>query len=317
LILKNVSIDIARGQRVAIMGDNGAGKTTLLNVLAERLKPTSGSVLMGHNVLMGYFGQHQLDELSLDDTVFDNLRSRAVGVSYEELRGWLGAFGFLGDDEINKKARVLSGGERARLAMLRILTSRINVCLLDEPTNHLDIETKELLKDAIRNFEGTSVFVSHDREFVGDIAERILYLTSDHKLIDHLGNLETFFEKFPQYVRHLEGHRAAPSQAPADKPKAAASDAPKISFEDRKKYKNQAKSLQKKIDSTESEMESLGARKDEIARKLGEDGLPAAQSQTLTSELGGLDERLRSLMSEWEKMSTELERIRQIVPDLV
>lgn len=295
-ILKDVSIDVARGQRIAIMGDNGAGKTTLLNVLAERLKPVSGETLLGHNVLMGYFGQHQLDELSLEDSVMDNLRARASGVSYEELRGWLGAFGFVGDDEIAKKVRVLSGGERARLAMLRILVTRINYCLLDEPTNHLDIETKELLKDAIRNFEGTSIFVSHDRDFISGIAERIIYLTEDHKVIDHLGNLETFFEKYPQFVRHLEG-RSAPSQAPQAKA-APAAPVNKISYEERKKYKNLAKSLEKKISAAESEMETLNRRKDEL-------GPDAA-----------IDTKLHALMVDWEKWSTELERIRQIVPDL-
>ncbi len=314
LLLKNVSLDISRGQRVAIMGDNGAGKTTLLNVLAERLKPVAGEIIMGHNVMMGYFGQHQLDELSLEDSVLDNLRSRATGVSYEELRGWLGAFGFGGDDEIAKKVKVLSGGERARLALLRILVTRINVCLLDEPTNHLDIETKELLKDAIKSFEGTSIFVSHDRDFVGDIAERILYLTNDHKLIDHLGNLESFFEKYPQYVRHLEGHRAAPSQAPVVK-KAVTADAPKISYEERKKFKNLAKSLEKKISTAESEMETLGRRKDEIAQKLTESNSPDV-AQALTAEHATIDKKLTALMIEWEKWGTELEKVRQTVPDL-
>ncbi len=315
-ILKNVSIDVARGQRIAILGDNGAGKTTLLNVLAERLKPNEGALIAGHNVLTGYFGQHQLDELSLEDSVLDNLRSRAVGVSYEELRGWLGAFGFVGDDEIGKKTRVLSGGERARLALLRILVTRINFCLLDEPTNHLDIETKELLKDAIKNFEGTIVYVSHDREFVADTAERIIYLTQDHQLIDHLGNLDSFFEKYPQYVRHLEGNRAAPSQAPKQAKIADKSDAPKISYEERKKYKNLAKSLEKKISNAETEMESLGVRKDEIAKKLEGGGLAAADASALTQEHAALDAKLHSLMVEWEKWGTELEKVRQIVPDL-
>lgn len=161
-ILKDISLDIKRGQRVAIIGDNGAGKTTLLNVLGERLKLTQGELLKGHAVETGYFGQHQLDELNLDQTVVDNLRAKAHGVGLEELRGWLGAFGFSGNDEIEKKAKVLSGGEKARLALLRILVTRVNLILLDEPTNHLDIETKDLLKQAIKDFEGTTLIVSHD-----------------------------------------------------------------------------------------------------------------------------------------------------------
>ncbi len=315
LILKNVSLDVGRGQRIAIMGDNGAGKTTLLNVLAQRLQPATGEVILGHNVLMGYFGQHQLDELSLEDSVLDNLRSRATGVSYEELRGWLGAFGFMGDDEIAKKVRVLSGGERARLALLRILVTRINVCLLDEPTNHLDIETKELLKDAIRSFEGTSIFVSHDRDFVAAIAERIIYLTNDHQLIDHLGGLDSFFEKYPQYVRHLEGARSTPSQAPATKAPTEKA-APKISYEERKKYKNLAKSLEKKIGTAEVEMEQLGREKDRIHAQLQASGLTSAQTEALTAQHTAVDTKLHALMIEWEKWGTELERIREIVPDL-
>ena len=310
-ILKNVSFDVSRGQRIAIIGDNGAGKTTLLNVIAQRLKPHSGNVAQGHNLEMGYFGQHQLDELSLEDTVIDNLRSTAKGVSYEELRGWLGAFGFVGDDAINKKSKVLSGGERARLALLRILTTRINFVLLDEPTNHLDIETKELLKDAIRAFDGTSVFVSHDREFVSAIADRILYLTHDHQLVDHLGDLDSFFAKYPQYVRHLEG-RSVPSQAPVEK-KTPAADVPKISYEERKKYKNLAKSLEKKIQNAEADLERLGNRKDEINSLLSGGSADAVK---LTSELGTVESQLATTLSEWEKWSSELERIRQIVPDL-
>ncbi|MBY0370646.1 ATP-binding cassette domain-containing protein [bacterium] len=315
-ILKNVSVDISRGQRIAIIGDNGAGKTTLLNTIAQRLQPNTGSVSYGHNTILGYFGQHQLDELSLEDSVVDNLRVVATGVSYEELRGWLGAFGFIGDDAISKKAKVLSGGERARLAMLRILCTRINFCLLDEPTNHLDIETKELLKDAIRSFDGTSVFVSHDREFVGDIADRILYLTNDHKLVDHLGTLETFFEKYPQYVRHLEGGRTVPSQAPVEK-KAVEAAAPKISYEERKKYKNLAKSLEKKIQTAEADLERLGNRKTEITALLADGSLPADKAQALSAEFNAAEAQLVRTLADWEKWSSELERIREIVPDLV
>lgn len=295
-ILKNVSFDIKRGQRIAIIGDNGAGKTTLLNVIAQRLKPTAGEVLQGHAVEMGYFGQHQLDELSLEDTVLDNLRARAFGVSFEEVRGWLGAFGFSTEDEVAKKAKVLSGGERARLALLRILVTRINFCLLDEPTNHLDIETKQLLKDAIKEFEGTIIYVSHDRDFIADTADRIIYLSSDHQLTDHLGGLETFFEKYPQFVRHLEG-RATPSQAPVEvkeKPKPEST----LSYEERKKVKNQVKSLEKKLEVVEQDIERIGKDKE---------GTQDFQ------RLGELETQLTARMAEWEKMSSELDRLRKLM----
>lgn len=300
-ILKGVSFDIKRGQRVAIIGDNGAGKTTLLNVLAQRLAITSGELLQAHAVEMGYFGQHQLDELSLENTVLENLRSRAIGVSLEEMRGWLGAFGFGGNEDIEKKAKVLSGGERARLALLRILVTRINTCLLDEPTNHLDIETKELLKQAIREFEGTVIFVSHDREFIGGIAERILYLSQDHTLTDHLGDLNSFFEKYPQLVRHMEG-RARPSRAVEAACDEKAAPANNLSFEERKKLKNQMKSLEKKIGLLEVELDEMGKQKDQLA---------GSQAPGDFERLTALEATLHAKMVDWEKWSTELEALKQ------
>lgn len=295
-ILKNVSFDIKRGQRIAIIGDNGAGKTTLLNVIAQRLKPTAGEVMQGHAVEIGYFGQHQLDELLLEDSVLDNLRARAHGVSHEEVRGWLGAFGFSTDDEVGKKAKVLSGGERARLALLRILVTRINLCLLDEPTNHLDIETKALLTQAICEFEGTIVYVSHDRDFITQTADRIIYLSSDHTLTDHFGGLESFFEKYPQFVRHLEG-KAKTSQAPKDVV-AVAKPQNNLSYEERKKVKNQIKSFEKKVEGLEKDIERIGQEKG------------ATQEFAL---LGQLESQLTAKMAEWEKISAELERLRKLM----
>ena len=315
-ILQNLNFDIKRGQRVAILGDNGTGKTTLLNVLADRLNPSSGELIKGHAVETGYFGQHQLDELSLEDTVLDNLRSRAVGVSYEELRGWLGAFGFPTQDDIEKKAKVLSGGERARLALLRILLTRINMVLLDEPTNHLDVETKDLLKTAIKEFEGTTILVSHDREFVEEIAERILYLSHDHQLTDHLGDLDSFFEKYPQFVRHLEG-RSKPSQAPTDlapsndtKPKST------LSFEERKKVKNQVKSLEKKVALVEGEMDKLGQEKAELEAQIASSGFsstPQDEKNRVYERLSHVQTLLHSGMLDWEKWSKDLEELRPLL----
>ncbi|MFM8269370.1 MAG: ATP-binding cassette domain-containing protein, partial [Pseudomonadota bacterium] len=307
---------IKRGQRVAILGDNGTGKTTLLNVIAERLPPTHGELTKGHAIETGYFGQHQLDELSLDDTVLDNLRSRAIGVSYEELRGWLGAFGFPTQDDIEKKAKVLSGGERARLALLRILLTRINLVLLDEPTNHLDVETKDLLKTAIREFEGTTILVSHDREFVEDIAERILYLSHDHQLTDHLGDLDSFFEKYPQFVRHLEGN-SKPSQAPRETVAAAPAKAKSsLSFEERKKVKNQIKSLERKVTLVESEMEALGQEKATLEAQIESTSFsstPQEEKNRVYERLSHVQTLLHSGMLDWEKWSSELEELRPLL----
>jgi ATP-binding cassette, subfamily F, member 3 len=307
-ILKDVNIDIKRGQKIAIIGDNGAGKTTLLNVLAERLKPTNGEIVRGGGTHVGYFGQHQLDELSLEDTVLDNLRVKATGVGLEQMRGWLGAFGFHGNEEIGKKTKVLSGGERARLALLRILVTPINVCLLDEPTNHLDIETKELLKGAIREFEGTTILVSHDREFISGLAERILYVSNDHKITDHLGDLNSFFEKFPERVRHVEGGHAKPSTPAAqewdEEPEEKKSSGQNLSYEERKKIRNLTRSLEKKIAAAEEEMERLGNVKNELAQNPTNDSF---------KQMAALDAQIHAKMLEWERWSEELETLKQKV----
>jgi len=296
-ILKNINIDVKRGARIAIIGDNGAGKTTLLNVMGDRLAAVEGQVMKGHGVETGFFGQHQLDELMLEDSVINNLRARAVGVSFEEVRGWLGAFGFGGDEDCEKKAKVLSGGERARLALLRILVTRINLCLLDEPTNHLDIETKDLLKEAIREFEGTIIMVSHDREFISDVADQIIYLSNDHVLTNHLGNLESFFQKYPQYSRHADGGKAKPSQAAQEKKEKAVN--PALSFEERKKIKNQIKSLEKKVTAAEEEISKMGAEKDNVAAS-GDH-----------NKLAIVEKVLNQKMIDWERMSSELEILRR------
>ncbi len=300
-ILRHVNIDVTRGQRIAIIGDNGAGKTTLLNVLAQRLKPAEGEVTPGYGAQLGYFGQHQLDELMLEGTVLDNLRAKATTASHEQLRSWLGAFGFHGDEDTGKKVKVLSGGERARLALLRILVTPVNVTLLDEPTNHLDIETKELLKDAIRNFEGTVLIVSHDREFLNSIADRIIYLSADHKMTDHLGDLESFFKKYPQHVRHLEAKLVTETKPAEKKAK------PAISFEERKKIKNRIKSVERLLEASEQQADKLSTEKAELEAKANAAG---GSDATMLARIAVLDKDLQARMIEWEKWGLELEQLK-------
>jgi len=310
-IIRHASIDIKRGQKVAIIGDNGAGKTTLLNLLAGRLKATSGQLMEGHAPATAYFGQHQLEELMLDSTVLDNLRARASGVSLEAVRAWLGAFGFSSEAEIQKKAKVLSGGEKARLALLRMLLTPVNTVLLDEPTNHLDIETKELLKNAIKSLDGTALIVSHDREFLADVADRILYLSIDHRLTDYPGTLAEFFRKHPEHVRHCEGHAKASRMAPTDDTPAPVKRVPgaeTLSYEDRKRVKNQLKALDRKVTSLEAEMESLAQEKQSLAT--------IAETSEQLKRVVELEATIHSKMVEWERASTEAEALRQKYPDV-
>ncbi|MCC8174235.1 MAG: ATP-binding cassette domain-containing protein, partial [Odoribacter sp.] len=170
-VLKDVDIDILRGEKVAFVGKNGEGKTTLVKMIMNEI-PYEGSIKIGHNVNIGYFAQNQADLLDEKLTVLETVDNVAVGEIRKKIRDILGAFLFSGED-IDKKVAVLSGGERTRLAMVRLLLEPYNVLILDEPTNHLDLRTKDILKDALRNFEGTVIVVSHDRDFLNGLADKV------------------------------------------------------------------------------------------------------------------------------------------------
>ncbi len=188
-VLRGVNMTILRGEKVAFVGKNGAGKTTLVKMIMGEI-PFEGEVKRGHNVKVGYFAQNQADLLDTKLTVFDTVEAVAVGDIRRKLRDILGAFLFSGED-IDKKVAVLSGGERTRLAMVRLLLEPYNVLILDEPTNHLDIRTKDVLKEALRNFEGTVVCVSHDRDFLTGLAEKV-YEFADGGVKEYLGDISEF-----------------------------------------------------------------------------------------------------------------------------
>jgi len=175
VIYEGFNLTIRRGERWAVMGRNGAGKTTLLKMIAGASAPDSGSVRLGASLSMGYFAQQSLDVLSADLTILEQLQQDFPQDGIGSLRTLAGAFQFSGDD-VDKKIRALSGGEKSRLAMARMLYNPPNFLVLDEPTNHLDLATKEMLVDALKNFEGTMVFVSHDRVFLRGLGSRVLEL---------------------------------------------------------------------------------------------------------------------------------------------
>jgi ATPase subunit of ABC transporter with duplicated ATPase domains len=166
---------VRRGERWAVMGENGAGKSTLLKMMAGVLPPDRGAVTVGASVTMGYFAQHQMEQLDGERTVFEELQAHAPTTGIGVLRNLAGAFGFIGDD-VDKPVRVLSGGEKARLALAKILFDAPNLLVLDEPTNHLDLATKRALLKALDAYEGTVVFVSHDRAFLRALATRVIEL---------------------------------------------------------------------------------------------------------------------------------------------
>src|SRR5262249_21771256 len=177
-IYDGLDFTVRRKERWCVLGVNGAGKSTLLKLVAGAAEPDEGAVAIGGSVKMGYFAQHAMDLLDGDRTVFESLEDAFPQAGQGSLRALAGAFGFSGDD-VEKRCRVLSGGEKARLVMAKMLYDPPNLLVLDEPTNHLDLATKEMLITALSDFEGTMLFVSHDRHFLGTLSNRVLELTPD------------------------------------------------------------------------------------------------------------------------------------------
>ena len=192
LVFKNAYLTIEREQRVAFVGKNGEGKSTLVKAIMGEID-FEGKVSLGHNVMVGYFAQNQASLLDESKTVFQTIDDVAVGDIRNKIRDLLGAFMFGGDD-INKKVKVLSGGERTRLAMIKLLLEPVNLLILDEPTNHLDMKTKDILKDALRDYDGTLILVSHDRDFLDGLVEKVFEF-GNKSIKEHLGDIQSFLKK--------------------------------------------------------------------------------------------------------------------------
>ncbi len=192
-VFSNASITIERGEKIAFVGKNGEGKSTLVKSIIGDITDFEGSLQLGHNLKIGYFAQNQASLLDEDKTVFQTIDDIAVGDIRTKIRDILGAFMF-GRDDSDKLVKVLSGGERTRLAMIKLLLEPVNMLILDEPTNHLDIKTKEILKEALNNFDGTLIVVSHDRDFLNGLVKKV-YEFSNKRVIEHIGGIYDFLEK--------------------------------------------------------------------------------------------------------------------------
>ena len=215
VVFRHANIEIKRGEKVAIIGRNGEGKTTLMRVICSELKPLSGEAKIGHNVTIGYYAQNQEDVLDKNETVFSTLDRIAVGDIRTKLRDILAQFLFRGED-IDKKVSVLSGGERARLGMAKLMLQSHNLLALDEPTNHMDVKSKDILKQALKSFDGTIVVVSHDRDFLDGLVDK-MYEFRDGHVTEHLGSVTDFLakrkiENLQELERKMEPQKAISEQ---------------------------------------------------------------------------------------------------------
>lgn len=309
LIFKDVEFMIRRGEKVAFVGRNGEGKSTLVKCIMDQI-PFNGELKIGHGVKIGYFAQNQAQLLDENLTVFDTIDRVAVGDIRTRIKDILGAFMF-GGENIEKKVKVLSGGERSRLAMIRLLLEPVNLLILDEPTNHLDISSKQVLKDAIKAFDGTAIIVSHDRDFLDGLVSKV-YEFGNQRVREHLCGIYEYLEKKNlDSLQELEkkektADKASDKTAAEQPAKPQTSDT--LSFEEQKDLKRKRSQLEKTVKATEKQISDLEQEISELETKMT---TPEGSSdQNLYIRHGQLRQELEAATEKWMEASEELENLK-------
>ena len=307
-VFKNVSLSIKRGEKVAFVGRNGEGKSTLVKCIMNEI-PFEGSLKVGHNVQIGYFAQNEAQMLDESLTVFDTIDRVAKGEVRLKINDILGAFMF-GGEASEKRVKVLSGGERSRLAMIRLLLSPVNFLILDEPTNHLDMPSKDVLKEAIKAFDGTAIIVSHDREFLDGLVSKV-YEFADGKVREHIGGIY-------DYLASIDDPSVAPSQSAEKSPVTATTsnkgntnvqaDVPKESYAERKERMKKVSRAEKAVKESENKIEKMEARLKELDEILCKP--ENASDMKLITEYTSTKRALDEEVEKWETLSLRLEEIK-------
>ncbi len=298
MVFAHVDFTIKRGDKVAFVGKNGEGKSTLVKCIMNEIDYT-GNLKIGHNVKIGYFAQNQAQLLNGEITVFDTIDRVAVGDIRTKIRDILGAFMF-GGEASDKKVKVLSGGEKTRLAMIRLLLEPVNLLILDEPTNHLDMRTKDVLKQAIKDFDGTVIVVSHDREFLDGLVTKV-YEFGNKRVREHLGGIYDFLQwKKMDSLQELEKEKVTEKphveRIPSEN---------KLSYEEQKEQQRQLKRLERSISDCEKKVEELELKIKQIEVRLS--SVEGASDSSLYEEHGRLKKELDETIEKWTEMTMELE----------
>lgn len=313
-VFENATFTIKRGEKVAFVGKNGQGKSTMVKCIMGEI-PYDGSLKTGHNVSIGYFAQNQASMLDGEVTVFDTIDRVATGPIRTRIRDILGAFMF-GGEASDKKVKVLSGGEKTRLAMIRLLLTPVNLLILDEPTNHLDIPTKEILKQAIQDFDGTVILVSHDRDFLDGLVDKV-YEFSDGKVRECLGGITEFLEKKKmQNLRQLESQptsSAIQQKTAAKLPQAPvvtstpekSGTSPRMSYAEQKERDKLLRRAKAEVERAEAEITLIEKEILDVEERLSDEGY----SGELMEEHSKLQKRLDNAMSTWELATMNLETL--------
>lgn len=309
-LFTDLSFSLKRGEHVAVIGDNGTGKTTILKIINGLIAPDRGTVVLGSKVQVGYYDQEH-HVLHPDKTLFEEISDAYPSLNNTEIRNTLAAFLFTGDD-VFKRIRELSGGERGRVSLAKLMLSESNFLILDEPTNHLDIASKEILEDALNSYSGTVLYVSHDRYFINRTAHRILEL-SDGSLTQYLGNYDYYLEKKAQQSQNAAADtislRGFGMGQTFSQPAAASSDASasKLSWQAQKEKEAARRKRENALKKCEERIAALEARDSEIDAEMSEPSVATdvAALQKLSREKEDISEQLMELMDEWEALSEE------------
>lgn len=304
-VFSGADIEVRRGEKVALVGRNGEGKTTLMRALTGELEPMAGESKTGYNVSIGYYAQNQEDILDKEDTVYGTLDRIAVGDIRLKLRDILAAFLFKGED-IDKKVAVLSGGERARLAMAKLMLRPYNLLALDEPTNHMDIRSKDILKQALKSYEGTIIIVSHDRDFLDGLVDK-LYEFRDGKVKEHLGGVQEFLERrrlenLNELERHYRQETVSDDSDTRQKKEESKQEyqAKKFISKEERKIRNRISFLENKIDEIEAKMKEI--------ESILSNPKPEDDVMELTRTYLEQKRELDFKMEEWESLSSSIEK---------
>ena len=314
VVFQHVNLTIHRGEKVAFVGKNGEGKSTLVKCIMQQITDYTGRLTLGHNVQIGYFAQNQAQLLDENLTVFDTIDRVAVGDIRLKIRDILGAFMF-GGEASDKKVKVLSGGERTRLAMIKLLLEPVNFLILDEPTNHLDMRSKDVLKEAIREFDGTVILVSHDRDFLDGLATKV-YEFGGGQVREHIGGIYDFLHK--KQIENLnELQRAATSFQMSSASQTGSKDASEVisepsagrlSYEEQKELNKRIRKAEKRVAECEAAIEKVEA--DLVALEARMATPEGAADASLYEQHGALKKKLDEVMEAWEEVSLEVEELK-------
>ena len=287
---------LSRGEKIALLGPNGVGKSTLIKCITGDVD-FEGIIETGHNVSVGYFAQDSAETLDPDKTVFETIDLIAKGEKRKDIRAILGAFLFSGED-VDKQVKVLSGGERTRLAICKLLFADFNLLIMDEPTNHLDIQSKEILKEALQNYEGTLLLVSHDRDFLDGLSNKIWEIHPDSVKLHYFGVNE--------FLKRFDEDDITTQRTPEKKKEKEKSD-----YHEEKKRKSDINKLENKIKKSEQAIESLEKEIAEKSSVLESTNYQDNENyQELLQEFDSLQKKLNEQMGIWESASSELEQIK-------